>query len=148
MGRFFIQHPLDSQLCWESKMEPSVAIYIVISAQIRLMWWPRMSLVWLGGFVLFGLRATLPLTPLKGTVSPQENFYFVIKGGGAVIRKTKLKIPNNLFFTPKMSILMKFLVLVVTKTLHPENYHFKSFLLSTHLSCNKLFPPPSTLSCS
>ena len=31
-----------------------------------------------------------------------------------------VKIPKNIFFTPKISILMKFFVLVVTKTRHPE----------------------------
>ena len=37
-----------------------------------------------------------------------------------MIPKTIVEILKNIFFTPKISILMKFLVLVVTKTRHPE----------------------------
>ena len=51
---------------------------------------------------------------VKGTVSPRDFFLYVIKGG-PMIPKTTAKILKEIFFTPNISILMKFLVLVVIK---------------------------------
>ena len=53
-----------------------------------------------------------------------------------MIPKTIVKIPKNIFFTPKIPILMKFLVLVVTKTRHPEQTLTQKYAL---VLCGPIF---------
>ena len=58
-----------------------------------------------------------------------------------MIPKTIVKIPKNIFFTPKIPILMKFLVLVVTKRCYlGTNLVTKRGYLGTNLVTKRRYP--------